>query len=66
MMKVISAVLVSALLLVFLVGCGGNEQAETGPPAGEHPTSEEPTTEQPELPAGEHPTSEEPAAEHPE
>ncbi len=74
MTKAISAVLLSALLMVFPAGCG-----QQGPATSERPTAEEETIEQPEHPTSEepaaeeseHPTSEEsatepPASEHPE
>ena len=72
MIKAISAVLLSALLVVFLLGCGDEGQETVGQP--EHPTAQESTTEQPEHPTSEestpeqaeHPTSEGSTTEHPE
>jgi len=77
MLKALSAVLLSTLLVVFVVGCGDSGQVTQ--PAAEHPTAEEAVTEEAEHPTAEeaepehptaeeapteHPTTEEPAAEH--
>jgi hypothetical protein len=79
MIKTISAVLLSALLFVFPLGCGEQGQVTSEHPtaeeaateeAPEHPTAEEATAEEaPEHPTAEEATTEEaehPASEHPE
>ncbi len=74
MIKAIGVVLMSALLLVFLAGCGQSEQpAKPGQPAKtEHPTAapakpEQPKAEpaKPEQPKSEPAKPEHPKSEHP-
>ena len=75
MIKAMSAVLVSAALLVFLWGCGKKEQSPTPgqpskmeQPKSEHATSEHPTSEHPtsDKSASEKPAPEPSKSEHPE
>ena len=69
MIKAIGVVLMSALLLVFLSGCGQSDQpAKPGQPSkAEHPTAAPAKPEHPKAESGkpEHPTAEQHKAEHP-
>jgi len=60
MVKVMSAVLVSVVLVMFLWGCQKKEQPPT---PGQPSKVEQPA---PEQPAAEQPASEKPKSEHPE
>lgn len=65
MIKVISRVLLSAILLMFLAGCGQSDQPAkpAQPSKTEHPTAEQ---VKPEHPKAEHPKAEQPKPEHPQ
>jgi hypothetical protein len=64
MIKTIGAVLMSAVFLVFLSGCGQSDQpAKPGQPAkAEHPTA---APAKPDQPKAEHPTAAPAKPEHP-
>ena len=58
MIKIICAVVLLAVLLIPLSGCGSNCQTAKS----EHPKSDHPTSE---LAKSDHPTSEHPKSDHP-
>ena len=65
MFKAFSAVVMSALLLVFLAGCGQSDQPAKPPqPAKtEHPTA---APAKPDQPKAEHPKAAQPKPDHPQ
>jgi hypothetical protein len=61
--KVFVLVMVAAVLLLSVPGCGGKSDSPSGEhPSGEHPSGEK---ESEKTPSEEHPSGEHPSGEHP-